>query len=116
MSALSYTALSKSFIRFSHYNNKQKYAFIVLSMGLGIFIGPVQAASRTMVGKLCPPDDVTQSYGLYAFTGKTISFFGPLVFGLMTTAFDSQQAGIASIIAFWLVGLLILLKVKEQNA
>ncbi len=93
---------------------QDKYAFIVLSMGLGIFIGPVQAASRTMVGKLCPPENVVQSYGLYAFTGKSISFFGPLAFGLMTTTFGSQQAGMASIIAFWFVGLLILLKVKEK--
>jgi len=90
-----------------------KVVFIILAMGLGIFMGPVQAASRTMISKLCPPDMITQGYGLYAFTGKSISFFGPLAFGTATTIFATQQAGMATIIIFWLVGLLLLLKVKE---
>jgi UMF1 family MFS transporter len=76
-------------------------------------MGPVQAASRTMISKLSPPHMLTQTYGLYAFTGKSISFLGPIAFGAMTTAFGTQQAGMASIIAFWLVGLIILMKVKE---
>ncbi len=92
-----------------------KNMFLFLSLGLGIFMGPVQAASRTMISKLCPPHMITQTYGLYAFTGKSISFLGPLAFGLMTTAFGTQQAGMASIILFWVVGLAILLKVKEAR-
>ncbi len=92
-----------------------KNLFLILSLGLGIFMGPVQAASRTMISKLCPPEMITQSYGLYAFTGKSISFLGPLAFGVMTTLFGTQQAGMASIIGFWVVGLVILLKVKEER-
>lgn len=92
-----------------------KNLFLILSLGLGIFMGPVQAASRTMISKLCTPDLITQSYGLYAFTGKSISFLGPLAFGIMTTVFETQQAGMASIIIFWVVGLLVLLKVKEER-
>lgn len=92
-----------------------KNLFLILSLGLGIFMGPVQAASRTIISKLCPPEMITQSYGLYAFTGKSISFLGPLAFGTMTTIFGTQQAGMASIIIFWIVGLLILLKVKEER-
>ena len=90
-----------------------KNLFLILSLGLGIFMGPVQAASRTMISKLCPPDMITQGYGLYAFTGKSISFLGPLAFGVMTSVFGTQQAGMASIVLFWVVGLVILLKVKE---
>lgn len=94
---------------------ESKTIFIMLAMGLGIFMGPVQAASRTMISKLCPPEMITQSYGLYAFTGKSISFFGPLMFGIATTMFGTQQAGMATIILFWVVGLLLLLKVKEER-
>ena len=90
-----------------------KTMFLALSLGLGIFMGPVQAASRTMVSKLSPPHMLTQTYGLYAFTGKSISFLGPIIFGVMTATFGTQQAGMASIIAFWIIGLIILLKVKE---
>lgn len=93
---------------------EDKDMFIALSLGLGIFMGPVQAASRTMVSKLCPNELITQGYGLYAFTGKSISFLGPLLFGIATSIFGTQQAGMASIVLFWVVGLLLLLKVKEN--
>ena len=92
-----------------------KFVFIGLAMVLGIFMGPVQAASRTMVSRLSPPEIVTQAYGFYAFTGKSISFLGPLCFGLATTAFGTQQAGMATIILFWLVGLMMLFAVKERD-
>lgn len=94
---------------------EDKHLFIYLSLGLGIFMGPVQAASRTMVSKLCPRELITQGYGLYAFTGKSISFFGPLLFGIATSIFGTQQAGMASIVLFWVVGLLLLLKVREEK-
>lgn len=92
-----------------------KFVFIGLAMFLGIFMGPVQAASRTMVARLSPPHILTQAYGFYAFTGKSISFLGPLCFGLATTVFATQQAGMATIILFWIVGLMLLWGVKEKD-
>lgn len=92
-----------------------KILFIALAMGLGIFMGPVQAASRTMISKLCPPDVIAQGYGLYAFTGKSIAFVGPFLFGVATQIFETQQAGMFMIILLWLIGLVLLLKVKEQT-
>ncbi len=94
---------------------EDKNIFLILALGLGTFMGPVQAASRTMISKLSPPHMITQTYGLYAFTGKSISFLGPIAFGTMTSIFGTQQAGMASIIVFWVVGLLVLLKVKEER-
>lgn len=88
--------------------------FIIVSLVLGIFIGPVQAASRTMVSTLSDAEDVGQAYGLYALTGKSISFLGPLLFGLATTIFATQKAGMIVIILLWFVGLLLLMKVKEK--
>lgn len=89
--------------------------FIGLALVLGIFLGPVQSASRTMAARLAPPDMINQTYGFYGLTGKCISFLGPLAFAVATQAFDSQRAGIATIIVFWLVGMLLLMKVKEQR-
>ncbi len=92
---------------------QDKNSFILLALGLGIFIGPVQAASRTMITKIAAKDMIAQSYGFYALTGKSISFLGPLLYGLATSIFDTQLAGMGSIILFWIVGLILLLKVKE---
>ncbi len=92
---------------------EDKNSFILLALGLGIFIGPVQAASRTMVTKIASKDMIAQSYGFYALTGKSISFLGPLFYGLATSIFNTQLAGMGSIILFWIVGLILLFKVKE---
>lgn len=89
--------------------------FIGLALVLGIFLGPVQSASRTLAARLAPPDMINQTYGFYGLTGKCISFMGPLAFAIATQAFDSQRAGIATIIVFWLVGMLLLMKVKEER-
>ena len=92
---------------------QSKELFIFLSLGLGLFIGPVQSASRTMVSKISPSHLITQNYGIYAMTGKSVSFLGPLFFGLAVSFFETQQAGMASIILFWVVGLFLLLRVRE---
>lgn len=89
--------------------------FIGLALVLGVFLGPVQSASRTLAARLAPPDMINQTYGFYGLTGKCISFLGPLAFAIATQAFDSQRAGIATIIVFWLVGMVLLMKVKEPR-
>ena len=91
-----------------------KGTFMGLSLALGIFIGPAQAASRTLAGRLAPPGMVTQTFGLYAFTGKSVTFLGPLAYGWATGLFESQQAGMMTIILFWMIGLLLLLDVREK--
>lgn len=92
-----------------------KEIFIGLALALGIFLGPVQSASRTMAARLSPPEMINQTYGFYGLTGKAISFMGPIAFATATQIFESQRAGIATIIVFWVVGMVLLAKVKEQK-
>jgi len=91
-----------------------KVVFIALALALGIFMGPAQAAGRTWAARLSPPGMVAQTYGLYAFTGRAVSFFGPLAFGLATHAFDSQRAGMVTIVLFWIAGMALLARVRES--
>lgn len=92
---------------------KDKTIFMALSMGLGIFMGPVQAASRTLAGRLSPHGMINQTYGLYAFTGKSVAFMGPLAYGAALHVYGTQQAGMFTIILFWILGLGLLTLVKE---
>lgn len=91
-----------------------QYTFIALALVLGLFIGPVQAASRTLAGRLSPTDMITQTYGIYALTGKSVSFLGPLAYAAAVTATGTQMAGMMSIIFFWLAGLVLMVFVKEK--
>src|SRR3546814_1988505 len=56
---------------------QSKTVFWFLGLGLGIFLGPAQAASRSMMARLAPEDMRAEMFGLYALSGKAISFLGP---------------------------------------
>jgi len=92
-----------------------KEVFTALAFTLGLFMGPVQAASRTMAGRLAPAGMVAQTYGLYAFTGKSVAFMGPLAYAAATHYYGLQQAGMFTIVLFWILGLGLLTWVEERR-
>ncbi|MCH7816089.1 MAG: MFS transporter, partial [Proteobacteria bacterium] len=44
--------------------------FVVFGCGIGLFIGPAQAASRSLMARLAPPEVRSELFGLYALSGK----------------------------------------------
>lgn len=90
--------------------------FIIWGLILGVFVGPVQAASRTFMARLSPPELMTQMFGLYALSGKVTSFIGPFLVGLLTVQFGSQRFGMSAILVLLLIGLLLMFTVKEHEA
>ncbi len=85
-----------------------KVWFWVFALPLGIFFGPVQAASRTLLARLAPPESRAELYGLYALSGKITAFAGPAVLGWVTAWTASQRAGMATILLFLGGGLWVL--------
>ena len=78
--------------------------FLIWGSLLGIFVGPVQAASRTMMAHLAPRGMKTEMFGLFAFSGKATAFIGPLVFGVVTAVTASPRWGMATILVFFALG------------
>lgn len=89
--------------------------FWCLALVLGLFVGPVQASSRSMLAHIAPKNMVTESFGLFAFSGKATAFVGPWLFGLATLYFGTQRAGMATTIGFVLFGGALLVFVKAKN-
>jgi UMF1 family MFS transporter len=89
--------------------------FYVMALSLGIFIGPAQAASRSLAVRLAPPGQVGKIFGLYALTGRAVSFIGPTLFGWVTATTHSQRAGLASILTLLMIGLAALTQVREPE-
>ena len=87
--------------------------FWVWGSALGIFVGPAQAASRSMMARLSPPARRTEFFGIYALTGKATAFLGPALVASITAATESQRLGLSVTLAFFLVGGLLLLTVRE---
>jgi UMF1 family MFS transporter len=90
-----------------------KAAFWALALPLGIFFGPAQAASRTLMGRIAPRDKLGEYYGLFALTGRAVSFVGPAVLAAATALFASQRAGMATILFFLGGGAALLWTVRE---
>lgn len=87
----------------------------VAAIIIGIFIGPNQSASRSLMGRFVPANKQAEFFGFFAFSGKITAFLGPLVLGIATQAFGSQRVGVATVLAFFVVGGLLLATVDERR-
>lgn len=87
--------------------------FFALGCALGLFVGPAQAAGRSMMARLAPREFETEAFGLYELAGKVTIFMGPLVLGIATWLFHSQRAGMSTILLFFLAGIFVLLPLRE---
>lgn len=93
----------------------QKASFWALGIVLSLCVGPIQAASRSLMVRLSPKDKITELFGLYAFSGKATAFIGPWIFGTFTLLFKSQRAGMGTVMVFLLLGAGILFFVKNNK-
>ena len=81
----------------------------------GLFAGPNQSASRSLMGRFLPEERKSEFFGFFAFSGKVTSFAGPLLLGIATQAFNNQRAGIATVVLFFIIGGVILARVNEAK-
>lgn len=91
---------------------QDKAIFIWAALPMVAFVGPIQAASRSLLARIAPVQMTTESFGLYALTGKAIAFLGPLTFATLTQIWGTQRAGMAGIFLFLTLGLILLLGVR----
>jgi UMF1 family MFS transporter len=91
---------------------ESKTAFTVLALCLGVFVGPAQAASRSLMARLAPPDQLNEMFGLFALSGKATAFLGPALLATVTAAFQSQRAGMSVVMILIALGALVLITVR----
>ncbi len=93
---------------------KSQLFFLIFAAINGFFIGPIQSASRVFITKSIDENNQASGFGLFALSGKLTSFIGPLLVSTITYISSSQRIGFSSAIILLLIGLLILLKVKQN--
>ena len=92
-----------------------KTVFWIAGIIIGIFSGPNQAASRSLMGRFIPKNKVNEFFGFFAFSGKLTAFMGPFLLGVFTQLFQSQRVGVSVVIVFFILGGLILAGVDEKE-
>ena len=89
--------------------------FWVFALLLGIFVGPVQAGSRSYLARIAPAELYNQMFGLYAFSGRATAFVGPTLVGSLTYLAQSQRVGMSAVVVLLLAGLLVMLTVPRAE-
>jgi UMF1 family MFS transporter len=87
--------------------------FFFLAAINGLFIGPIQSASRVVITSMLNKNNQGKGFGLFATSGKLTSFVGPLLVSTVTFLTDSQRIGFSAAIILLLAGLVILLNIKK---
>jgi UMF1 family MFS transporter len=82
---------------------------------VGIFAGPNQSASRSLMGRFVPADKENEFFGFFAFSGKLTAFLGPFALGVLTQVFDSMRVGISVVLVLFVLGFTLLARVDEQE-
>lgn len=95
------------------FSSASEKVYVGLGLLIGVVAGPLQAASRTLLIHLSKPDRIGQNFGLFALSGKVTSFLGPTLVASVTAFTASQRAGVAVLIAFFAVGLVLVARVRR---
>ena len=89
--------------------------FWIFGLVLCLFVGPAQSSARTFLVRLTPPGREGQMFGLYATTGRAVSFLAPTLFGFFAWWFAADRAGIVGLLLVLAVGLAALLAVRAPE-
>ena len=95
--------------------------FWIFGLILCAFVGPAQSASRTFLSRVIPPGREGEIFGLYSTTGRAAIWISPALYSLAialspaTTTAAKTSWGILGILVVILVGLGVLLPVKQKQ-
>ena len=103
-------------------HDRGQIVFWTLGMAMTAFVGPAQSASRTFLARLIPAGRSGEVFGLYATTGRVVSFLSPAFFGMaillgsmITGEANTQYWGILGIALVLAAGFVVMLGVKGHD-
>ncbi len=97
------------------FSSTGEWVFLAFGIVVATVSAPVQAASRSLLARLAPPEKITQYFGLFAFSGKATAFLAPFLVATVTTATGDQRLGMAAILVFLLAGMALLMPVRAPK-
>ncbi len=90
--------------------NRTLFWCVAVLAGLGV--GCIQASSRAFMSRMVPRGREAEMFGFYALCGKSGAILGPFLFGQIGQAFGSLRPAILSVAVFYVVGYLLLGRVR----
>jgi MFS transporter, UMF1 family len=91
-----------------------EFGFYGLAVAVGLVMGGIQSLSRSTYSKLMPETRDTASYfSYYDFTEKLAIVIGMFSFGLIEEATGSMKNSVLSLIVFFVIGLIWVLRAQR---
>lgn len=89
--------------------------WLVCAFCIGLVLGGTQALSRSMYSQLVPQGRESEFFSFYQAMERGTSWMGTLAFGLIFQLTGSYRLAIIALIAFFVIGGLLLLKVNMRQ-
>ncbi|SHI39626.1 MFS transporter [Streptomyces sp. 3214.6] len=90
--------------------------FFLLAAAIGLVLGGSQALSRSLFSHLIPPGKEAEYFSAYEMSDRGMSWLGPLLFGFTYQLTGSYRDAIVSLVAFFVIGFLLLARVPVRRA
>ncbi len=88
--------------------------FYILAALVGSVQGGIQASSRSFFATIIPAERSGEFFGFFNMFGKAGAFIGPTLVGISLTP-DNIQLGLLPVILLFVLGGIVLLKVKHET-
>lgn len=85
-----------------------KMIFWIVGVSLGLFVGPIQSASRTYLSLTASDKHKGGLFGLYTVSGKLTSFIGPFLYGWLVMMSGNERYGMAVVLVLIAFGFFLL--------
>jgi len=89
--------------------------FWILAFFVGLVQGGTQALSRSLFGAMIPKEKSAEFFSFYNISGKFAGVMGPAIFGLASQFAETSRMGILSLVLFFVVGGILLMKVDAKS-
>lgn len=94
----------------------QQNPYLVIAAGIGFVLGGSQALSRSLYSQVIPRSREAQFFSFYEISERGTSWLGTFAFGVAFGLTGSYRQSVLLIIAFFVVGGLLLLRVNIRQA
>lgn len=90
--------------------------FFILAAVVGLVLGGTQALSRSLFSLLIPAGKEGEYFGIYEISERGTSWIGTLAFGLSLQWTNSYHSAIFTLIIFFIIGFLLLMRFNVKKA
>jgi len=104
-----------SFITLLGYFMTEAWHFYVLAILIGLFMGGIQALSRSLYTRIIPLEKSAEFFGFYNMLGKFAAIIGPALMGTIALVTGSARLSILSILLLFILGAFFLNKVDVKE-